>query len=64
MSEHNAANNTSDNTSDESLAAQQTKWWRMPFDTTTNFSLLGWIFGNRYVRDSASKPSWIDLILK
>lgn len=33
----------------------------MPFDATTNFSLLGWIFGNRYARDSASK---IDIVLK
>lgn len=61
MSEHNAEKDTFNNASDYGLSGQQTKWWRMPFDATTNFSLLGWIFGNRYARDSASKT---DIVLK
>ncbi|MEK6792128.1 MAG: hypothetical protein AABY45_10570 [Deltaproteobacteria bacterium] len=57
----NAGKDASNNAPDEGLVGQQVKWWRMPFDATTNFSLIGWIFGNRYARDSASKT---DIVLK
>ncbi len=57
----NAGKNTSNNASDEGLVGQEAKWWRMPFDATTNFSLIGWMFGNRYTRAGASK---IDIVLK
>ncbi len=26
----------------EKIEASGTNWWRLPFDATTNFSLLGW----------------------
>ncbi|MBI5236780.1 MAG: hypothetical protein HY886_11125 [Deltaproteobacteria bacterium] len=57
----NAVKNTSNNATDEGMTGQQVKWWRMPFDATTNFSLIGWIFGNRYTRDKASRT---DIVLK
>lgn len=39
MAGHN--NNNSSNTA----LASELRWWDLPFDTTTNFSLLGFVFG-------------------
>lgn len=53
--EHNNTN------TDAPIDVQKKSWWELPFDGTTSFSILGFIFGNRHDKDGARK---IDLILK
>ncbi|TAN63501.1 hypothetical protein EPN18_02235 [bacterium] len=37
------------------------KWWKLPFDTTTNFSILGLFFGKLFDRGTSGKR--VDLTL-
>ncbi len=37
------------------------KWWRLPFDDTTNFSLLGYILGGLHWEGNEEKK--VDLTL-
>lgn len=55
------AENHIDTNADEPVDVQGKSWWTLPFDNTTSFSILGYIFGNRHDKDGARK---IDLILK
>jgi hypothetical protein len=32
-----------ENTRSDKTETVDPKWWRLPFDATTNFSLLGWL---------------------
>lgn len=55
------AENHIDTDVDEPIDVQGKSWWTLPFDGTTSFSILGYIFGNRHDKEGARK---IDLILK
>lgn len=46
---------------DEPIDVEKKGWWTLPFDNTTSFSILGFIFGNRHDKDG---PQKVDFILK
>lgn len=56
MAEHNSV-------AADTLESGETnrKWWRLPFDTTTNFSLLGYILGGLHWEGNEEKK--VDLTL-
>jgi len=37
------------------------KWWELPFDTTSNFSLLGFLFGGSYWEGNGEKSIGMNL---
>jgi len=46
----------------EKVEASGSKWWLLPFDATTNFSLLGW-FLDKFKKRPGSKEN-VDLTLE
>ncbi len=50
------------NVRSEKVEASGSKWWRLPFDATTNFSLLGWLL-DKFKKRPDSKEN-VDLTLE
>jgi len=46
----------------EKVGVASSKWWLLPFDATTNFSLLGW-FLDKFKKGPDSKEN-VDLTLE
>ena len=51
-----------ENTRSDKTETIDTKWWRMPFDGTTNFSLLGWLLDKLKKRPDSKEN--VDLTLE
>jgi hypothetical protein len=50
------------NVKSEKVEASGSKWWRLPFDATTNFSLLGWLLDKLKKRPDSKEN--VDLTLE
>ena len=51
-----------ENTGTDKTERTAQKWWQMPFDGKTNFSLLGWLL-DKFNKKSESKEN-VDLTLE
>lgn len=56
-----AENNNQNNKQDEPVDLSRECWTALPFDKTTNFSLLGWFFSDGC---DPQGPHKVDLVLK